>query len=127
MAVRLALLATAAGSAGLFFLDRAAAQGLVMGGIAGVLTFWIEARRVEKVAIGGGGQVKFAPLAWTALRFALFGAVLIRAYFLDRDRMLGLLGAIAGIFVIRFVTVFLGITGLDLKRGADPKGERDGP
>ena len=116
MAVRISTLLTLAIGGGALALNRDAGIGFLMGGIAGILGFWIEAVRVEKLASREAGQVKFASLAWTALRFVIFGAVLVRAYSLDRERMLGLLGAIAGIFVIRFVAVFLGITGVDLKK-----------
>ena len=112
MAVRLSLMVVAVGAAGLYLWNRDAMLGFLMGGIAGILGFWIEAVRLEKVASTGASNVKFAPLAWTAFRFVIYGAVLIRAYTLDRERMLGLLGAAAGIFVIRFVITFLGITGM---------------
>ncbi len=119
MAVRFALVLTVAGAGAVYLWSGAAAQGFLMGGIAGILSFWMEAVRLEKVASRGGSNVKFAALAWTAFRFAIFGAVLVRAYTLDRERMLGLLGAAAGIFVIRFVIAFLGITGMDLNGGRE--------
>lgn len=123
MAVRISLVISAAGAGAFYLWNGAAAQGFLMGGIAGILSFWVEAVRLEKVASRAGANVKFASLAWTTFRFVIFGAVLIRAYTLDRERMLGLLGAAAGLFVIRFVITFLGITGMDLNEGRDSQGK----
>lgn len=119
MAVRLALLLTALGSGALVLWNRPAAQGFLMGGIAGILGFWIMAIRLEKLANKAALNVKSAILAWGTVRLAVYGAVLFRAYTLDRERMLGLLGATAGIFVIRIVMTFLGVTGMDLKGTRD--------
>jgi len=118
-AVRIALVLSALGAGALYLWDGRVAQGFLMGAIAGILGFWMEAVRLERLASAGASNVKFAPLAWTAFRFVIYGAVLIRAYTLDRERMLGLLGAAAGLFVIRFVITFLGLTGMDLKDGRD--------
>lgn len=96
--------------------DAQAAQGVLLGGIAGVLGFWIIAVRLEKLATMPPGKVHFAALTWTSFRFLLYGAVLYRGYTLDREEMHGLLGALAGILVIRFVTMFMGITGLEMPK-----------
>lgn len=124
-AVRIALALTALGAAATFLLSRAAAQGVLMGGIAGVLGFWIIAVRLEKLAKLGGEKVNFAVLTWTTLRFALYGVVLYRAFTLDRETMHGLLGAAGGLFIIRFVLMFMGFTGIDLKHTAGAR--RGGP
>ncbi len=95
----------------------------MLGGIAGILGFWIIAIRLEKLANKTPSKVQFAALTWSAYRFALYGAVLYRAYTLDRVEWHGLIGALVGIMMIRFVLVFLGVTGFDTAAsasGSDP-------
>lgn len=115
-AVRLALLLTAIAAAIAYWWDPVIGQGLLMGGLAGILGFWIIAVRIEKLARLQPEKVNFSALTWTGFRLLLYGAVLYRAYTLDTSEMHGLLGALAGILIIRFVLVFLGITGADLGR-----------
>ena len=115
-AVRIALLSTAIAAAIAYFWNPVVGQGLLMGSLAGILGFWILAVRIEKLARLQPEKVNFSALTWTGFRFLLYGAVLYKAYTLDTSEMHGLLGALAGIFIIRFVLVFLGITGADLGR-----------
>lgn len=111
----------------LFSLD--AAQGVLVGGTAAVLGFWIFARKVEQLASLPANEVQFYILKWSFVRYLLFGAAIYRGWSLDPDSLHGLLGAVIGIFVIRFVTIFLGVTGRDLKtrKGASPNREGSEP
>lgn len=110
--VRRALFTTAILAAGVYQLvDKNAAHGLLLGGLGGILGFWIIAVRLEKLANMAPGKVHFAALTGTLIRFLLYGAVLFRAFTLDRENMHGLIGATAGILVIRFVTIIMAITG----------------
>jgi ATP synthase I chain len=113
VAVRLSLILTALLAGGFYTWDPIAAQGALLGGIAGILGFWIIAIRLEKLANKTPSKVQFAALTWSAYRFALYGAVLYRSYTLDRVEWHGLIGALVGIMMIRFVLVFLGVTGFD--------------
>lgn len=88
--------------------------GALMGGIAGILGFWIIAIRLEKLANIPAEKVNFAALTWTTFRFALYGTVLVRAYYLDQESMHGMFGAVVGILGVRAVLMFLGITGIDM-------------
>ena len=118
-AVRLSLFITIVIAVAAYVLvDAAAAQGVLLGGIAGVLGFWIIGVRLEKLANIAPGKVHFAALTWTSLRFLLYGAALVRAYMIDREDLHGLLGAVAGILVIHFVMVFMGLTGMEMPRAA---------
>ena len=118
-AVRLSLLVTIVMAAMAYvFVDAAAAQGVLLGGLAGILGFWIIAVRLEKLATIARGKVHFAALTWTSLRFLLYGAALIRAYMIDREELHGMLGSVAGILVIHFVMIFMGLTGLEMPRAA---------
>jgi len=117
VAVQLSLLLTAVGGGAAYaFFGYAAAQGVLMGGIAGVLGFWILAVRIEKFAALGAGKVKWVTYRWTAARLILYALVLVKGYSLDRERLSGLIGAVGGIFIIQIVLIFLGVTGFDLKR-----------
>ncbi len=118
-AVRLSLfIVIAMGVAAYVLVDADAAQGVLLGGIAGVLGFWIIGVRLEKLATIAPGKVHFAALTWTSLRFLLYGAALTRAYMIDREELHGLLGAVAGILVIHFVMIFMGLTGIEMPRAA---------
>jgi len=118
-AVRLSLVVTIVIAVAAFLLvDSTAAQGVLLGGIAGVLGFWIIGVRLEKLASMAPGKVHFAALTWTSFRFLLYGAAMLRAYLIDREEMHGLLGAVAGILVIHFVMIFMGLTGMEMPRAA---------
>ena len=122
-AVRYSLVLTAvfAGVASIW--GQAAIQGVLMGGIAGILGFWFMARQLEKLALTNPGKVHSSVLTWSMIRLFLYGAVLYKAFTLDEARYTGLLGAIAGIFVIRIVLIGLGVTGIDL--AADNRANAD--
>jgi len=116
LSVRLALLVTAIGAGIVFPISRPAAQGLLMGGIGGVLTFWIMAVRIEKLAQLPPNKLKSKSFVWTLVRCAVYGVILWQAYLLDTETMRGFIAAAAGIFIIRLVVVFIGITGLDMRK-----------
>lgn len=115
----IALLAVTATAA--WFWDRVAAQGVLLGGLAGLIGFWMMARSVEKLAIRAPEKLQFALLKWTAVRMGLYAAAFIRAFTLDREEFHGLLGAVAGFLVIRIVLMYLGLTGRDLQSPARPE------
>lgn len=91
-------------------------QGLLLGGIAGIIGFWMMARGLAKLATVPSGKVQFAVLTWSLYRFALYGAVLFKAYTLDDETYHGMAAAVAGILIVRLVLMFLGFTGIDLGR-----------
>jgi hypothetical protein len=115
MAVRFSLIVVCILTLAAYFYDPIMAQGVLLGGIGGILGFWIIAVRLEKVAQMNPGKVKYAALTWSGMRYALYGAVLYKAFTLDRETYHGLVGALIGIMVIRFMLVFIGAFGLDLK------------
>ena len=119
MAVRLALLLTLLAGAVALAFDVRVTKGILLGGLGGVLAFWITAVGVEKLATLPPGKVKFSVYKWTVIRLIIYAAVLVRAYTIDAGSMHALWGAVGGIFVIRIVVLFLGLTGLDLKEAED--------
>lgn len=122
-AVRRALVLTAVVAVVAYFVSPVSAQGVLLGGIGGLLGFWILAIRIEKLAIINPEKVKFSVLTWSILRFALYGIVLTRGYTLDRETYHGLWGALVGVLIIRVVLMYLGITGKDLSLGGSSNEE----
>lgn len=110
--IGLPLLGIAAGIA--YAIDPVAAHGLLLGGLAGLVGFWMMARSLEKLALDRPEKLQFAVLRWTFVRMGLYAAAFIRAFTLDREDYHGLLGAVAGFLVIRAVLIYLGVTGRDL-------------
>jgi len=117
MAVQLALALTVAGGGVAFLFDKTVALGLLMGGVAGVVAFWIVAVWTEKLATAAKPGVYLRAVRWSLIRLVIYALTLWRAYLLDPETMRGLFAAAAGLFIIRLVVVFLGLTGLDLKQG----------
>jgi hypothetical protein len=100
--------------------DPVIGLGLLMGGIGGVLAFWIEAIRIEKVASSGPKRVQSSVYGLTVVRLLIYGLVLYKAFTLKPDSLpLGLIGAVCGLFIVRVVCVVLGLTGLDLRKRED--------
>lgn len=119
LAVRISLLLIAAGAGLAYPWSAIVAQGILLGGIAGVLAFWILALRVEKLAAGAENSLQAFSFKWTAVRMALYFLALGKAFYLDRVEYTGLMAAVAALFVIRIVMIFLAFTGLDLNKEAD--------
>lgn len=113
----LILIVLAAGSALVF--DWIVAQGFLLGGLAGVIAFWILARTVEKFASIPKEKLQSYSFRLTLVRLVIYALVLYRAYTLDEETWHGLLAAVAGLLITRVVIIFLAITGHDLKQGKE--------
>ena len=123
MAVRAAIFLTLVAAICAYPFDKVVAKSLLGGGLTGILAFWIEALRTEKLAKQGADKVKSVAYRWAFMRMALYAIALVWAHTLDRDSTRGLLAACVGLFIIRLVIIILGITGFDLK---EEKEEADG-
>lgn len=123
-AVRYALAVTAVGTPVAWYISLTALQGFLLGAVAGILGFWIMAVRLAKLAQTNPEKVHFFALTGTLWRYLLYGAALLRAYFLDRTTAHGLVAAAAGLLVIHFVLYYIGITGAD-QRGSPPEKDAD--
>lgn len=114
-AVRIALALTLLGALACHALfGRPASIGMLLGGLAGVLVFWVTARRMEKVARQGADMILSVPVTWRILGLLVYLLVLVRAYTLDKEGLSGLIAAAVGLFMIRIAAMVLGVTGLDL-------------
>jgi hypothetical protein len=116
MAVRGAIFLTLVVAIIAYPFDEVVAKSLVGGGLTGILAFWIEALRTEKLAKLGADKVKSFAYRWAFVRMVLYAVALVWAHTLDRDSTRGLLSACVGLFIIRLVIIILGITGLDLSK-----------
>lgn len=88
------------------------AQGLLLGGGAGTVTFWMLARRFELLATTRPGALQSATFRWGFARMVIYAAALGAAFPLDPDHH-AFIAAALGLFIVRVVAVFLGVTGLD--------------
>jgi hypothetical protein len=112
--------------------DRVVAQGLLIGGLAGIAGFrmmtrhtvcrgyslslfdklWTNCVEVANAAVNG---VKFGAQKWLASRLLLYAIVLYVAYNLDKVHVRGFLAAAAGLLIVRIAVTVVGVTGWDLK------------
>jgi hypothetical protein len=122
LVVKGSLLLTFAVAGLVFIFDATAAKGMLIGGLASTLGFWIMARNLE-LANKSGNRLKFAAYAWLVIRMALYTAVLVKGYSLDAPGLHGFFGAAGGLFTVRLVVTVLGLTGLDLEKGKLEDGE----
>jgi hypothetical protein len=103
------LLLSVAAAAGACVFSPALGQGLLCGGIASVLAFWLLLRQTERLAGAPNAKAHAAIYVWTPLRLLLYGAVLIAGYRLDPESLHGLLGAAIGLFITQGVVLVLGL------------------
>jgi hypothetical protein len=101
--------------------DPTATHGILLGGFAGILGFWLMARRIQKLASVPSSKIKLEVYKATVFRLILYALVLGKAYTLDPDTFVGFLSAIGGILVIRLVVVLVGITSLDFRQPQHPE------
>ena len=116
--VRLALAFTAASAGVAYPWNAVLAKGLLLGGIASILGFWLVTRNAE-VANPPEDGVKSRPRKWlsirAAARMAVYALALIVARNLDPLHLYGFFGAAAGLMVVRVAVAVVGVTGWDLK------------
>lgn len=115
LTVRFTLLLTFGLAGALYFLSPVAAKGLLAGGIVGAVGFWLNARNAEKLAFMPRAKVNSAVYRATLIRMVLYALAFYWSFTLDREKMYGLLGALAGMFVIQIVLIGMGLTGFDLR------------
>ena len=87
----------------------------MLGGGAGMLSFWFLVRNAG-LANGVGDPVKFQLPWWLMVRMAWYSCVLFKAYGLDTVHLLGLIGAVVGLLLIRVAVSLVAFTGWDLEK-----------
>lgn len=98
-----------------YYFEPAIGLGILLGGTAGIITFWMLALRVEQFAQTQPEKLQSATFRWALTRLVVYAIALGVAFQLD-DQQHGFIAAALGIFIIRFVAIFLGATGLDQPR-----------
>ncbi|MBX3176712.1 MAG: ATP synthase subunit I [Candidatus Hydrogenedentes bacterium] len=117
--VKYTLLLTVIGAAALWPLNIPAAKGLLMGGIAGVLGFWINAFAVQKLASSDPDKITFTAVKWTFVRLFFYALAIYRSYTLDTERYYGMIAAVLGVFLVKFVMITVAFANLDKNRRRD--------
>lgn len=115
LSVSLALLLTLILAGGAYFIEPAIAGGLILGGVSGAMTFWMLAVRVERLVLTEPEKMQSATFRWTLTRLLVYAAALGLAFQLD-DKQHAFIAATLGIFIIRIVAIFVGVSGLDQSR-----------
>lgn len=114
--VRSSLLATLGCGAVLLLLDPVLAKGLVLGGLARTLTFWIMARDVVQVENLSASRLKFRIQIGFALRMLVYTLVLVKAYSWDTEHVHGFFAAAAGLMIVCLMIAIAVVTGRDATR-----------
>ncbi|HNR32543.1 MAG TPA: ATP synthase subunit I [Candidatus Hydrogenedentes bacterium] len=110
--------------AGTAWFDTAAVAGLLLGGAAGLVGFWLLATRVERLR----GRMPQHPerfwAVWTAARFGLYAAALLASWFIDPARLYALIAAAAGLLLmqpVQMAAAFLSLNRDIVKQDDDGK------
>lgn len=111
--VRYTLLLTAACTAGAWPFSEVVAKGILMGGIAGAIGFWITAFVVRKLATPTADGLTYTAFKWTFVRLFFYALAIYKAYTLDRERYYGLIAAVLGIFLVQLVMITVAFIGAD--------------
>lgn len=110
---RYTLLLSLACAAGAWPLDPNISKGVLLGGFAGTLGFWITARNLGVLTTPGAEGLEAYAVKWSLVRLLCYGAAISVAYSFDRERYHGLIAAVFGILLVQIVMVgraFLGPT-----------------
>ncbi len=134
MVVRWSLSLTGVAAVLAVLFDVVVAKGVLLGGLASVLGFWIVARETDRATReplleGGKNEVETPgtdglesapprvtlPRKWFALRMLLYTGALVKGYSLDPVYLRGFAAAAVGLMVVRLVVTVVGVTGWDLR------------
>ena len=85
--------------------DPNVSKGVLLGGFAGTLGFWITARNMGVLTTPGAEKLELYAFKWALVRLGCYGAAISLAFTFDREDYHGLIGAVAGIFLVQIVMV----------------------
>ena len=117
LALRISLGAVAVTGATLSFLDTRIAKGLVLGGLASTLAFWLSARNAERTLVSLD-KAKPTVRKWMVVRLAFYALALRTGYQLDPGGLRGFWGAAAGLLMGHLVVRLVGYMGWDFEVGS---------
>ena len=110
--VRYTLVLTGLSALGAWFWSPVVAKGLLMGGMAGTLGFWIMGKNAQKLASPDTAHIQSFAIKWTFVRLFFYALAIYKAYTLDREHYHGLIAAVIGIFFVQAVMISLAFTTL---------------
>ena len=110
--VRYTLLLSVVSAAVAWYWSPIVAKGVLMGGMAGALGFWITGRNLQKLASPDTPHIQSFAIKWTFVRLFFYALAIYKAYTLDREHHHGLVAAVIGIFFVQIVMITLAFTGL---------------
>ncbi len=110
--VRYTLVVTLIAAFGAWFWSPVVSKGLLMGGMAGALGFWITGRNIQKLASPDGAPLQSFAVKWTFIRLLFYALAIYKGFTLDREHHYGLLAAVIGIFIVQIVMITLAFTSL---------------
>jgi hypothetical protein len=85
--------------------DPNASKGVLLGGFAGVVGFWITARNMSVLTTPGAEKLELYAFKWALVRLACYGAAISLAWTFDRASYRGLIGAVLGILLVQVVMI----------------------
>ena len=102
---RYTLLLAFVGAVAAWPFDPNLSKGLLLGGFAGTLGFWITARNMGVLTTPGAEKLERYAFKWAVVRLGCYGAAISLAFTFDREEYHGLIGAVAGIFLVQIVMI----------------------
>lgn len=107
---RLSAIATALVAAAAYALvGRTAAQGVLLGGIAGIAGLWMMASRLRQTATIAPEKLHLTMILGTYARLPVYGVFLYLGYRMDPETLHGLFGALAGLMAVRYVPIYFAL------------------
>jgi len=106
---------------------RVAAQGVLLGGIAGIIGLWMMASRLRRASTIPPEKLHLAMIAGSYVRLVVYGVFLGVGYWMDKTTLHGLFGALAGLMVVRYVPVFAALARARADRATTNSDDRPSP
>ena len=123
--VRYTLALTAAVTLGALPLNTVVARGVLLGGIAGAIGFWLNTLVFRRIATQDPATLTSTAVKWSFVRLMFYALAIYTAYTLDREQYHGLFAAVVGILLVQVVMVTIAFTRLGGPQDKDPTDERE--
>lgn len=85
--------------------DPNASKGVLLGGFAGTIGFWITARNMSVLTTPGAAGLEVYAFKWALVRLGCYGAAISLAWTFDRETYHGLIAAVLGILLVQVVMI----------------------
>lgn len=91
--------------------DPNASKGVLVGGFAGTIGFWITARNMSVLTTPGAAGLEVYAFKWALVRLGCYGAAISIAWTFDRETYHGLIAAVLGILLVQVVMIGRALVG----------------